>query len=155
MKRRVAIIGTCALLLVGAAAAGAMRGPSPSLASQLTANGVTLWNLDALMNDSFPLRNPCLDLKHASFYSVPTRQDCTGPSRPATSHYGYVFTFMGAIHSQFRLVRRASPPRTGVTTVPLRVRGRYIRCPLGVLTHGPGWLVFGGGEPPNAEIWCY
>jgi hypothetical protein len=149
-------VSACALLLVGAAAAGGlMRGPSPSFASHLTANGVTLWNLDALMNDVFPLTNPCLDLKHDTFYAVPTRESCTGPSRLSSSNYSYVFTYMGASHSQFRLVRLPNPPRTGVTNVPLRARGRYIRCPLGRHSHGPGWLVFGGGEPPNAEIWCY
>ena len=157
MNKRLLIVGMCvAMFVVGvAAAAREMNGPPPSLASRLTGNGVTLWNLDALMNDTFPLRNPCLDLRHDTFYSVSTRRDCTGPSRPATSHYSYVFTYMGAIHSQFRLVRLAKAPSTGVTSVPLRVGERYISCPLGQHSHGPGWLVFGGGAPPNAEIWCY
>jgi hypothetical protein len=155
MKRWFVIAGVCAVLVGGATtAASVMSGPPPSLASHLTPNGVTLWNLDALMNDAFPLRNPCLDFKHDSFYSVPTTQDCTGPSRPATSHYSYVFTYLGAVHSQFRLVRLAKPPTTGVTNVPLRVGGRFIQCPLGMHSHGRGWLVFGGGQPPNAEIWC-
>ena len=157
MKARFFIV-MATILLVAATAAATARiagGPPASLATHLSPNGRTLWNLDALMNDVFPLRNPCLDLSHHTFYSVRTGRDCTGPLRPATSHYSYVFTYLGAIHSEFRLVRLAKAPRTGVVSVPLRIGGRYVSCPLGQYNHGPGWLVFGGGAPPNAEIWCY
>jgi hypothetical protein len=143
------------LLIATAATAGIVNGPPGSLAPHLTANGRTLWNLDALMNDTFGSRVPCLDLSHYTFYSVPRGGDCTGPSRPATSHYNYVFTFLKAHHSQLRLVRLAREPVTGVTNAPLRLGGRYISCPNGGYHHGGrGWLVFGGGAPPNAEIWC-
>jgi hypothetical protein len=156
MKAFLAALAVSAvLLIVTAATANVLSGPPTSLAEHLTPNGQTLWNLDALMNDEFPQRNPCLDLSRHAFYSVPTREECTGPSRPATSHYGYVFTYLGALHSPFHLVRLAKAPRTGATNVPLRIGGRYISCPLGRYNHGPGWLVFGGGEPPNAAIWCY
>ena len=144
------------VLLVGTAAtAQVASGPPSSLASRLTANGRTLWNLDALMNDTFGSRTPCLDLRHDDFYSVSRGGDCTGPSRPATSHYDYVFTFLNAFHSDFRLVHVAKEPLTGVTNVPLRLGSRYISCPNGEYHQGHrGWLVFGGGAPPNAEIWC-
>jgi hypothetical protein len=94
-------------------------------------------------------------LKHDAFYSVPRGGDCTDASRPSTSYYDYEFTFLNAFHSQFRLVRLTREPLTGVTNAPLRIGGRYISCPNGEYHHGKrGWLVFGGGAPPNAEIWC-
>lgn len=154
MKLRVVILAVVLLVATGATA-GTANGPTGTLAPHLTANGRTLWNLDALMNDTFGSRVPCLDLSHYTFYSVRHGSDCTGPSRPATSHYGYVFTFVNTFHSQFRLVRLAKEPSTGAKNVPLRLGGRYISCPDAEYHHGgPGWLVFGGGAPPNAAIWC-
>ena len=154
MRLSVAILIT-ALFVAIAAAQSIADGPPSSLSPRLTANGRVLWNLDALMNDTFGSRVPCLDLSHYAFYAVPHGGDCTGPSRPATSHYNYVFTFLSARLSKFRLVRLAKEPLTGATNVPLRLGGRYISCPNGEYHHGRrGWLVFGGGAPPNAEIWC-
>jgi hypothetical protein len=107
------------------------------------------------MNDTFGARTPCLDLQHLVFYSVRRGGDCTGPARPAPSYYDYAFTFLNAFHSQFQLVHLAKEPLTGATNSPLRLDGRYISCPGGQYHDGGrGWLVFGGGAPPNAEIWC-
>jgi hypothetical protein len=155
---RVSLTIAAAVLLLAAGTAASVRtaaGPRSPVSKHLTANGLVLWNLDALMNDTFGTRVPCLDLRHLVFYSVPRGGDCTGPSRPSTSYYDYVFTFLNAFHSHFRLVPLAKEPVTGVTNSPLRIGGRYISCPDGEYHHGQrGWLVFGGGAPPNAEIWC-
>jgi hypothetical protein len=156
MKVWLAALSAVLLLGIGTAAVlTTADGPPASLSGHLTSNGQVLWNLDALANDTFGTRVPCLDLQHLIFYSVPHGGDCTRPSRPSTSYYTYVFTFLNAFHSQFRLVRLAKEPLTGATNSPLRLGGRYISCPNGEYHHGRrGWLVFGGGAPPNAEIWC-
>jgi len=150
-RSAIALAIVVALIAPGAIAALA-AGPPSSVASSLTANGRVIWNLDALLNDTFGNRPPCYDAEHVAIFSVAHGSDC--PS-PAARYQDYVFTFLNAFGSQFRLVSRSSAPSTGATTVPLRVNGDYVSCPDGQYHHGgPGWLVMGGGAGPNGEFWC-
>jgi hypothetical protein len=125
-------------------------GPPLALSRSLTLNGQTIWNLDALVNDTFGDRAPCWDAKEANIFAVAHGGEC--PS-PAARYAPYVFTLLGARDSTFRLVSRSSTPNTGVTTTPIRVNGQYVSCPK-PQNPGPGWLVYGGGEFATGLIWC-
>ena len=153
MTRRtaVALVVVAAVSLAGALSALA-AGPPSGLASSLTANGRVIWNLDALLNDTFGNRTDCYDAKNADIFSVARASEC--PS-PLARYQTYVFTFLNAFGSQFRLVALAKEPSTGATNVPLRVNSRYVSCPNGQYHHGgSGWLVEGGGAGPNGLFWC-
>ena len=140
------------LMLAGAAQVGLAAGPPVALAKSLTANGRVLWNLDALLNDTFGNRVECFDGQHFSIFSVPHGSECPSPD---ARYQGWVFTFLNAYHSAFRLVRLAKEPDTGATNVPVNVAGRYISCPGGEYHHGGrGWLVMGGGAGPTGQFWC-
>lgn len=153
MARRTAtaLVVVAAIGLVMALSALA-AGPPSGLAGSLTANGRVIWNLDALLNDTFGDRTDCYDAKTTSIFSVSRGSGCPAP---VARYQTYVFTFLNAFGSQFRLVSLSKPPFTGVTSVPLRVKGRYVSCPDGEYHHGAaGWLVAGGGNGPNGEFWC-
>jgi hypothetical protein len=93
----------------------ALSVPPPSL----TVYGQTLWNLEALLHDTFGNKTTCLRLRDYSFVSA-TCGDLV--------HYGYwKNTFVGAQHSRFRLVRLAHPPALGNVAV-ITVRGLYVSC---------------------------
>jgi hypothetical protein len=111
-----------------------------------------LWNLDALLNDTFGNRVECYRGAAVQIFSVPHGAYCPGDS---ASVQQYVFTFLNAHHSEFRLVRRSRAPNTGATNGPVRVGSFFISCPGGEYHHGGrGWLVFGGGAGPNGMFWC-
>lgn len=142
---RIGVVLAFFALVAGSARAG---GPPTGL----TANGVVLWNLDALLNDTFGDRVDCYDAKHVDIFSVARGQDCPAPE---AEYQTYVFTFLNAFHSTFRLVRLARVPNTGVTNVPVRVDNRFVSCPDGLYHHGErGWLVFGGDAGPTGVFWC-
>ena len=63
------------------------------MARSLTANGRAIWNLDALLNDTFGDRTDCYDAKTASIFSVAHDAEC--PS-PLARYQTYVFTFLNA-----------------------------------------------------------
>jgi hypothetical protein len=153
MRRRTALAaGAGAAVLAGAIAAVASTGPSAPLARELTSNGRTIWNLDALVNDANGARVDCYDAKRDEIFSVVKGGACPSPQ---ARYQVYAFTFLNAFHSQFTLVSRSAPPQTGATTVALRLDGRYVSCPNGLYHHGGrGWLVAGGGVGPNAYFWC-
>lgn len=138
-------------LAASAGVAGA-AGPPPALAQLLTPNGRVIWNLDALLNDTFGNRVECYRSASVQIFSVPHGAYCPGDS---ASVQQYVFTFLNARHSEFHLVQLAQPPNTGATNGPLRVGAFYISCLGGEYHHGGrGWLVFGGGAGPNGYFWC-
>jgi len=153
MKRRTAVVlAVVAAIGLSGALSALAAGPPSGLARSLTPNGRVIWNLDALLNDTFGDRTDCYDAKTASIFSVARSAEC--PS-PLARYQTYVFTFLNAFGSQFRLVSLAKPPFTGVTNVPLRVNGRYVSCPGGRYHGGgAGWLVEGGGTGPGGEFWC-
>ena len=107
---------------------------------RLTVYGQTLWNLAALLHDTFGKRTMCLRLRDYAFVSA-TCGDL--------AHYGYWKNiFVGARHSRFKLVRLARPPALGNVGV-VTVKGRYVSCgrfPVAFPLAGEGsrtrrWLV--------------
>jgi hypothetical protein len=134
------------------AQAAQLDGPPPALAQALTPNGRVLWNLDALLNDTFGNRVECYRSGANQIFSVSHGAYCPGDS---ASVQQYVFTFLNASHSEFKLVRLSKFPNTGATSGPLRVGALFVSCPGGEYHHGGrGWLVRGGGAGPNGEFWC-
>ena len=116
--RRMAAVVLVAAAVTGAGALSAMAaGPPASLAGSLTANGRVLWNLDALLNDTFGNRTDCYDAKETAIFAVGRGGSCPAPE---ARYQTYVFTFLNAFGSQFRLVALSKPPFTGVTNVPSR-----------------------------------
>ena len=107
-------MATFALLATGVPADAV----APSRAHGLTTYGRTVWNLDALLHNTFGSRQVCLDLRTYSFGS-------TCGSFAVDGYWQY--TFASARHSRFKLVRRKSPPALG-NVQPLRVRGLYVFC---------------------------
>jgi hypothetical protein len=102
----------------GSAASGAPAG--------LTVYGQTLWNLEALLRDTFgnlqdPLGSPtvCLRLRDFAFVSA---------TCGTLADYGYWKPiFVCARHSRFKLVRRAQTLDLGNVRV-ITVNGRYVSC---------------------------
>ena len=87
--------------------------------SGLTVYGQTLWNLEALLHDTFGNKTTCLRARDYAFASA-TCGDL--------AHYGYWKNiFVGAQHSRFKLVRHAHPPALG-NVAPITVRGLYVSC---------------------------
>ena len=85
----------------------------------LSVYGRTLWNLEALLHDTFGNKTACLRLQGYAFVSA-TCGDL--------AHYGYWKTvFVGARHSRFKLVRLARPPALGNAAV-ITVNGLYVAC---------------------------
>ena len=143
---------TLAVLAVAVLGGGASTADGAGPPQQLTSNGRVIWNLDALLNDTFGNRVECFDSKRYAIFSVPHGSYCPSPE---ARYQAWDFTFLGAYHSAFRLVRLAKEPVTGVTNVPVRVGNRYVSCPGGKYHHGgPGWLVMGGGAGPTGQFWC-
>jgi hypothetical protein len=90
-------------------------GPPPGL----TVYGQTLWNLEALLHDTFGSKTACLRLRDWNFVSA-TCGDL--------ADYGYwKNVFVGAKHSRFKLVRLAHPPALGNVAL-IRVNGLYVLC---------------------------
>lgn len=147
----VAVVFVAVAVAIGSASARA-AGPPPSLAASLTQNGRVLWNLDALMNDTFGNRVECWDDQQFGIFSVAHDGYCPAP---LSRYQTYVFTFLNAFHSEFRLVRLRAVPNTGATNAAIRVGSRFVSCPDGEYRHGGrGWLVAGGGAGPTGPFWC-
>ena len=87
--------------------------------ADLTVYGQTLWNLEALLHDTFGRKTTCLRLRDTAFVSS---------SCGDLADYGYwKDVFRTAHHSHFRLVRRAHPPSLGKVS-PVIIKGRYVFC---------------------------
>ena len=117
----------------------------------LSKYGRTIWNLDALLRDTFGSRTFYLDAPgnfphSARNFSTTFRGDCC-------SAY-YLFTFPTARGSAFRTSGPTKPPRPNIGAsgyeVPLKIRGSYIYCGSGK------WLYeHGGNGPANWQISCH
>lgn len=118
----------------------------------LTTSGTVIWNLDALIRDTFGNRTACWDDKRYVIFAVPRGQGCPAPE---ARYQAWDFTFTNAQASAFRRVHLAKQPLTGVTNVPVRIGKDYVSCPTGHHQHGARvWLVFGGGHGPTGLFWC-
>jgi hypothetical protein len=150
--RSLAIVASALVVIFLGTFTASAAGPPAALTSYLTPNGKVVWNLDALVNDTFGDRTDCFDGQGDNIFAVARNGECPGP---AARYATYVFTFLNARGSAFHRVSLASPPNTGVTNNPIRVDDSYVSCPHGEYQHGgPGWLVIGGAGAPDGEIWC-
>lgn len=148
LKHRNLLVGFLVAIacLTGTGAALAMpTGPPVGL----TPFGRVVWNLDALLHDTFGNRrvwaNPSGPDGQMSDFSTTFRSTAT--SAP------YVYTFANARVSSFRAVRPTRPPRIGTyatgSNVPVKIRGAYISCAKGK------WLYERQGQAfPNGPMWC-
>jgi hypothetical protein len=148
---RCTLVALSIVLLVGFAGArtrdvqARVTGPPPGL----TPYGRAVWNLDALLHDTFGNRqvweNPTPGARQIPNFS--TRFIDLATSTP------YVYTFAAARHSEFRVARPKKPPRVGVSAtgenVPLKIEGAYVSC------GGGKWLYGRNGQPLlSGNIWC-
>lgn len=135
--------------LLTAAAGGSGAGASEAAVSArppagLTEKGRTLWQLEALLHDTFGDKEVWLqysDVGRPRNFSTQTTALCCGGS------YGY--TFRTARGSRFRLLRPNRPPVPNLGAsggeVPLKANGAYIYCGSGL------WLYEHVGNGP--AIW--
>jgi hypothetical protein len=141
--------------LVAVVAVGVVLGVTPtSLASAppgLTTYGRTVWNLDALLHDTFGSR-PVYANAQRGFPKTP-RNFSTAFHGDAGSAY-YIYTFATARHSAFRTSGPTKPPTSEIGVagyeVPLTIKGAYIYCGRGM------WLFeHGGNGPANWQLSCH
>lgn len=110
----------------------------------LSTNGRVIWNLDALLKETFGTRTVCYRFKTSVIFSVPRNHDCGFP----TVARAYEYTFANARDSAYHLARLAHYPDMGALNAALQIGGRYIIC-------GPrSVLGVGGDEGPGAFAWC-
>lgn len=144
---RILVLGTIVAVLASATSAGAQVPPSG-----LTRNGRVIWNLDALLRDTYGNRLVCWDGQRFVLFPASRSAGCPAPS---ARYQTWDFSFLNTHHSQFRRIHLLREPTTGVTNVPIRVGSDYVSCPHGQYHHGRrGWLVFGGGAGPTGLFWC-
>jgi hypothetical protein len=120
-----AVLSTAAVAAtVGLSAASGRVGVHESTAAsgpprRLTVYGQTLWNVEALLHDTFGDKTTCLRLRDFAFVS----RTCGD-----LADYGYWKNiFVGAHHSHFKLVHLAHPPAMGNVGV-ITVKGFYVSC---------------------------
>jgi hypothetical protein len=103
-------------------ASAATAEPPPGLTSQ----GRTLWELEALLHDTFhslPV-SAHYDSGRDWRFAACGRVGCS-----PLAYWGiYFFTFRTARHSAFHLSRRHSLPNVGNSPVPIKVAGRLVAC---------------------------
>lgn len=139
------LVGLSVVLRIGTAA-----WVPPSLAGRVTANtpppgltgyGRNVWNLDALLHDTFGQRTVWLDFR-SSWPHTPASFSTTFIDFAHTRIF--LYTFADARGSMFRAKRPARPPRPKIGIsgfdVPLTIRGAYIACT------SKTWLYEHGGE---------
>lgn len=127
MTRFVVLLVASALLATAAlsSAPSSARTSAAAIPSGLTPHGREVWNLDALVNDTFGRRRPCWNNVNGNIFSVPQSQPCP---YPRATYSIYTFTFLNAFRSRF--YRTAQPPRSGNFT-PVRIANRYVYCGSG------------------------
>jgi hypothetical protein len=147
-KRYVSFLAVAVLAAVvpsGGAVARSIAAPPG-----LTSYGRTVWNLDALLRDSFGQRDTYLSIP-ANYPRVP-RNFSTVSGANCCSAY-YLPTFRDARQSAFRLTGPTRLPKPSIGAsggeVPLTIRRSYIYCGAGK------WLFehYGNG-PANWQISC-
>jgi len=141
---RLRLAATAALVLCAAAACGGSTRLPPA---GLTAYGQVVWNLDALLHDTFGGRQVWEDYGRTNLPDYSTEFLDLARSVP------YAYTFSAAHHSAYRAVRTAHPPTvadfvTGGDS-PIRVSGAYVSCGHGL------WLYEHSGQAlPGGELFC-
>ena len=111
----------------------------------LTAQGRLLWNMEALLRDTFERRTVWLHYGRTYDFSTASGALCCAGQ--------YYFTFSNARGSRFRAIRPTRPPKTLMGAsggeVPLTIRLYYISC-------GSGRWLFRrvGNGPANWKLSC-
>lgn len=116
--------------------------------SGLTAYGRVVWNVDALLHDTFGARQVWED--YTGNGQIPNFST-TFLDRARSVPWRY--TFATARHSDYRALRPKHPPGAGVyatgSNLPVKIRGAYISCGDGRWLYSrSGQAMFGG------DIWC-
>lgn len=151
MAKFVMLVLIVVLATTTAAASGTTDVRAVGPPAGLTEYGRTVWNLDALLHDTFGNRAVYLSIP-GNFPREP-RTFTTVQGADCCSAY-YLATFRNARRSSYRLSRPTRPPRliSGASggEVPLKIRGAFIYC------GGNKWLFehFGNG-PANWQISCH
>src|SRR5438876_1141877 len=113
----------------------------------LTAYGRVIWNVDALLHDTFGQRQAYQDYLGKSVYP-----DFSTHFISEASSIPWAVTLATARHSQFRAVHPVVAPKVGdyVTgsNVPVKIGSAFISCGNG------RWLYQRNGYPLGATIWC-
>jgi hypothetical protein len=135
-----AVVGVSVALgapvITGASHETAASGPPRGV----TTYGQTLWNLEALLHDTFGNKPTCVRWRDYAFVSA-TCADLV--------NFGYwKYMFVSARHSRFKLVRRTFPPITGGNVVPVKVKGSYVYC-----GSFPAAFALVGGEGSPKRRW--
>jgi hypothetical protein len=138
-------------LSVGLGGTTASRGTADAPPPGLTTFGRVIWNLDALLHDTFGSQFVSLNVRDS--YPRTPGSFSTRAIDNAHSRY-YIFTFRDARRSRFRALRPPRPPRPNIGAsgyeVPLTIRGAYIYCGNG------RWLFeHGGNGPANWQVSCH
>jgi hypothetical protein len=150
MSKLVTAVAAMSTLLIVAAASGGAASKSAA-PTGLTSYGRTVWNLDALLHDTFGERAVYLSIP-GKYPRVP-RNFSTVDGPNCCSAY-YLPTFRDASGSAFTTYGPTRPPRPNLGAsggeVPLTIRHAYIYC------GGGKWLYehYGNG-PANWQISCH
>jgi hypothetical protein len=151
MPKLVMALTAISSVVVAAVASGGAASRSGTPPPGLTRYGQTVWNLDALLHDTFGARGVYLSIP-ASYPRAPRNfSTVSGPN--CCSAY-YLATFRDARHSGFRLYGPTNTlkPIIGASggEVPLTIRRSFIYC------GGNKWLYehYGNG-PANWQISCH
>jgi hypothetical protein len=114
-------------------------------------NGRLLWNLEALLHDTFGSRRVYVTALKTNEW--PGENFSAHFMSFSASSY-WVFTFAKARHSSFRIVYHPAKPPHATHSVtggegPVEVRGGYVAC------GNARWLYEGGGQgPANLALGC-
>lgn len=99
----------------------AFAAPPPGLSRM----GRTLWQFEALLNDTFKGR------RVSAHYDAGRNEwnfACSGLCAPLADWNRYFFTFSEARHSKFHLSKRRWLPSFGNYPAAIKVKGRYVAC---------------------------
>jgi len=151
MARLIVVVISAVCLFVLSSADGSLGGRSGAPAN-LTDYGRTVWNLEALLRDTFGPKEVWLQYrgqitpKAAWNFSTVVTANCCGGS--------YHYTFAAATNSTFYTDRPTRPPRAQIGgsggEIPLTVRKAYISCGRG------RWLFHHvGNGPANWLVSCH
>jgi hypothetical protein len=149
-KSKVSLLAVV-VVAVSVIATGGAPARSTGPPSGLTSYGRTVWNLDALLHDTFGQRPVYLSIPRA--FPREARNFSTVQGSDCCSAY-YLPTFRDARYSAFRLFGPTKPPKPQIgaagSEVPLTIRRSYIYCGRG------SWLFehYGNG-PANWQISCH
>jgi hypothetical protein len=139
------------VVAVSVFASGGSSARSVAAPPGLTSYGRAVWNLDALLHDTFGHR--ALYLSIPQKYPRTPRNFSTVSGANCCSAY-YLPTFRDARRSSFKLFGPTKPPKPSIGAsggeVPLTIKGSYIYC------GGGKWLFehYGNG-PANWQISCH